>query len=132
PAHRTLTPELTPEDIDRDSNTHVRSGRRHRQKQDGDEIDTAFEQWWKQVPRKVAKAKAAQLYRRIIEKGEATPEELTAGIQRYAAEVATREERYIAHPSTWLSQGRWADEPSAPTTSTIDPNGNQIRPPPDR
>jgi hypothetical protein len=108
-----------------------KQGRRERK--DQDEIDTAFEQWWKQVPRKVAKAGAAKIFRRIIEKGEATPEELTAGVLRYAAEVANREERYIAHPSTWLAQARWGDEPSRPAGNTIDADGNPVhRPPPNQ
>jgi hypothetical protein len=106
-----------------------KQGRRHQGK-DQDEIDAAFEQFWKQVPRRVAKAGASKIFRRIIEKGEATLEELTAGILRYAAEVANREERYVAHPGTWLSQARWADEPSKPAGVTIDSDGNPVRPPP--
>jgi hypothetical protein len=89
------------------------SGRRPSQKI-GDEIDDSFEEWWKQVPRKVAKPAAAKMFRRIVEKGDATVDELIAGIVRYAGEVVNREQRYIAHPCTWLSQGRWADEPARP------------------
>jgi hypothetical protein len=96
------------------------------------ENDADFEQWWQQVPRKVGKAAAAKLYRRIVERREATVEMLTAGILRYAAEVANREERYIAHPSTWLSQGRWNDEPAKKVGTTIDTDGNPVMPPPDR
>jgi hypothetical protein len=100
------------------------------------DIESRFEEWWAQVPRKVAKPAAGKLFRRIIEKHEATVEQLTAGILRYGAEVAGREQRYIAHPSTWLSQGRWADEPAAPISSTIEQNGTLVstpapnRPPP--
>ncbi|WP_441260819.1 helix-turn-helix transcriptional regulator [Bradyrhizobium sp. 521_C7_N1_3] len=95
--------------------------------------DSDFEKWWAQVPRKVAKGAAAMLYRHIVDKGEATPGQLMAGMLRYAAEVANREQRYIAHPSTWLSQGRWSDEPAAPIAGTIDQNGDSIQmPPPNR
>lgn len=104
------------------------SGRRD-QSPSGTDVD--FEAWWAQVPRKVAKSAAAKMYRRIITKGEATPAELMAGILRYGAEVAGREQRFIAHPNTWLSQGRWADESVTPITGTIDANGDQIRPLPD-
>jgi hypothetical protein len=108
---------------------------RRRSRNPKSEIDADFESWWKQVPRKVAKAAAAKLYRRIVKNSEATPAQLMAGIQRYGAEVANREERFIAHPSTWLSQGRWADEPTMPvsTTTTIDAAGNPVAfRPPDR
>ena len=74
------------------------------------------------------KAEAAKLYRRIVQKAEATPEALLLGIQRYGAEVAHREERYIAYPSTWLSRGRWADEPAKPIGVTIDNTGNPCTP----
>lgn len=58
--------------------------------------------------------------------------ELGGHILRYGAEIAGREQRFIAHPNTWLSQGRWADESVTPITGTIDANGDQVRPPPDR
>jgi hypothetical protein len=96
-----------------------------------DDVDSHFETWWKQVPRRVAKAAAAKIFRRIVEKREATVDQLMAGIIRYAGEVANREERYVAHPSTWLSQGRWHDEPAKPAGNTIDNRtGNPVRPPP--
>jgi hypothetical protein len=95
-----------------------------------DEIDDSFEEWWKQVPRKVAKTAAAKTFRRIVEKREATVDQLLAGIIRYAGEVANREERYIAHPGTWLSQGRWQDEPAKPAGDVIDSDGNPVAAPP--
>jgi hypothetical protein len=104
---------------------------RRRDRSPSPEIDAAFETWWAQVPRKVGKAAAAKLYKRIIlARAEATTEQLLLGIQRYGAEVAHREERFIAHPSTWLSHGRWADEPAQPIGNTIDSVGNPVRPPP--
>jgi hypothetical protein len=100
-----------------------------------DAADT-FEEFWKQYPRKVGKVAAAKLYRRIVNNGDATPADLMIGIARYGLEVAGREPRYIAHPTTWLSQGRWADEVSpsiAPGTTTLDAAGNPIAaPPPNR
>lgn len=40
------------------------------------------------------------------------------GIQRYAAEVAGREAKFVKHPSTWLNGTCWLDEPAAPGSST--------------
>jgi helix-turn-helix protein len=113
-------------DLDEDS------GRRHRQTPD--DIESKFEEWWKQYPRRVSKGAALKIYRRIITKGEATPAELLAGAMRYAAERSGQDPKYTKHPATWLHGQCWQDEPAAPITGTIDHNGNQVAtaPPPNR
>ena len=45
------------------------------------------------------------------------PQDLIDGARAYAASVAGKEQKYIAHPTTWLNQGRWEDE--ADTTPTM-------------
>jgi hypothetical protein len=101
--------------------------RRRRQSQD--HTDSNFETFYRQYPKHVAKAAALKAYRAVITKGLATPEELLAGAMRYAAERSGQDARFTKHPATWLHGGCWADEPHAPITSTIDVNGDQIRPP---
>ncbi|WP_200474849.1 hypothetical protein [Azospirillum argentinense] len=73
------------------------------------DIEAAFVEWWAAVPRKVAKGAALRAYRSALK--HATPADLLAGIRRFAAEVEGREERFIAHPATWLNGQRWLDEP---------------------
>jgi hypothetical protein len=45
-------------------------------------------------------------YERALKR--ATPEELMAGLLRYPF---SEEPQFRPHPTTWLNQGRWMDEP---------------------
>jgi hypothetical protein len=74
-------------------------------------IDEAFDVWWDQYPKKIAKKAARKVYGRIISKGEASSEELLAGVMRYGAAEAATAARYIKSPDGWLNDGRWTDEP---------------------
>jgi hypothetical protein len=104
-------------------------GRRSRMNPDADtENDANFEDWYRQYPKKVAKAAALKAYRAVITKKLATPEELLAGAMRYAAERSGQDPKYTKHPSTWLQGGCWADEPAKPIGATIDSHGNEIKP----
>jgi hypothetical protein len=74
-------------------------------------IDEAFDIWWDQYPKKIAKKAARKVYGRIISKGEASSEELLAGVMRYGAAEAGTAARYIKSPDGWLNDVRWTDEP---------------------
>lgn len=79
----------------------------------GKDIEAAFDSWWEQVIRKVAKKKAKALYVAIVRRGEATTANLLDGIIRYnASETVAR--NFIVYPSTWLIQARWTDRPDPP------------------
>lgn len=76
----------------------------------------AFERFWSAYPRRVAKRGAQEKFIRIVQRGEATAEQLIAGAERFAAQMR-REDRpleKVAHPTTWLNQGRWEDEFGGP------------------
>lgn len=73
---------------------------------------TLFETFWRACPRRVGKDAARRKWETIVRQGRATPDELLAGIRRFAQEAAGKEPQYVAHPATWLNQGRWADEPA--------------------
>ena len=94
------------------------------------EIGAAFKSFWRQVIHKESKKEAEKLYRRIIQREEATPDQLMAAMLRFNAAMAGREPRYIKRPLRWLHEGCWADEPAKPIGTTIDGNGNPVRPPP--
>jgi hypothetical protein len=83
-------------------------------------IDEAFDIWWDQYPKKVAKVAARKAYHRIVSKGEASPEELLAGLMRYAAVKTGKDPKYVKDPSGWLNDGRWADEHPPARTSDHD------------
>jgi hypothetical protein len=73
-----------------------------------------FEIWWKQYPRRVAKAAAGKVYQRIIGSGKAGVADLMAGALRYSAERAGQDPQFTKHPATWLNGACWADERQAP------------------
>lgn len=77
-------------------------------------------------PRKTDKGGAAKAWARAVRK--AHGEVIVTGAKRYAAETRGSEQRYIAHPSTWLNGERWLDEPGANTRRPAGPRA----PTPDR
>lgn len=64
----------------------------------------AFEDWWRQYPRKVGKGAAAQAYAKALKI--ATAEQLLASLNRQWPDRI----QYIPHPTTFLNQQRWLDE----------------------
>lgn len=84
--------------------------------------DDGFAEWWDSYPNKVGKKAAAAKYGRIVEAGEATPEQLITGLRRYIR--AKPGDRPWCNPLTWLNQGRWDDQPAEPAT---DGNGQDAR-----
>jgi hypothetical protein len=84
------------------------------------DFEAWFEQeWWPQYPLKVEKIAAKKLARAIIagrrrDGLKATPQELLAGVIRYAAAMTGKELRYVKHPTTWLNKGCWTDEHAEP------------------
>jgi len=68
-----------------------------------------FEQFWKKYPRKVAKVAARNVFISVMSKPTAPSlEDLLKAVDKYAS--TELDMRYVAHPTTWLRQGRWEDE----------------------
>lgn len=70
-----------------------------------------FEAFWLVYPRKVGKAEALRAYlksKKLI--GQGADAKIVAGATAYRTAMRGKEEQYIAHPATWLNQGRWDDE----------------------
>ena len=77
--------------------------------------ETPFEKFWEMYPRKVAKAEAKKAWSKAIKQ---TPIEIILqGAKRYA-EDPYRQLIYTAHPTTWLNQERWTDDPLPPRPLT--------------
>ncbi len=72
----------------------------------------AFDEFWRLYPRRVAKKAAVQALRRVERSGEVAFASLLEAVDRYAESVAGKDPQYIAHPTTWLHQGRWEDDPA--------------------
>lgn len=94
-----------------------------------------FEEFWRFYPRKVGKPLAKAKFEAIIKGGyvtrtmdrdsgqfieielEATADEIIEGTKRYASSLIDRntfkrkiEDKFIAHPSTFLNRGGWLNE----------------------
>lgn len=86
--------------------------------------DPAFAEWYASYPLKKAPEAAARAYAAAIKRG-ATHEQLLIGAKRYAMEKKGEEPRFIAHPSTWLNQGRWQDEGVVANVTQMAPDDRQ-------
>lgn len=71
-----------------------------------------FAEWWTEYPRKVGKPKAISAYKTAVARKHVDPADLLAGLRRWAAYWrAKNEPEFIPHPTTWLNQERYNDEP---------------------
>lgn len=64
--------------------------------------------FWPVYPRKVGKGAARPAFRAALKK--ASAEDIMAGLEKYRAAVAGKDQQFIAHPKTWLSGERWTDD----------------------
>lgn len=69
-----------------------------------------FDKFWTQYPRKVGKIAGKKAFDKAIKL--TTLEQLLSGIELLKRETAGKEIEFIPHPATWLTAGRWDDEPS--------------------
>ena len=76
------------------------------------ETETDFDRFWNEYPRKVGKEKARQSWRTTA-KIRPTIEKVIAAVQRAISSDQWLKDngQFIPHPSTWLNQGRWDDQP---------------------
>ena len=80
-------------------------------------ISDDFERFWKIYPRKVG-GKSAALKSFIKALEQVTAEQILTAAEEYANRPNLPEMQYIPHPTTWLNQGRWADDLSTETKNT--------------
>lgn len=68
--------------------------------------------FWSLYPRKVGKLAATKAFTRATAGGKngTSPGVIVAGLKRQLPEMKARDPKYIPHPTTWLNEGRWADE----------------------
>ncbi len=84
-----------------------------------------FEQWWRLYPRKVDKGKAKTKWGQICRRADRpTFAQLRDAVTAQAATDRWATPQYIPHPTTWLNQERWLDDPAEMnngSTLTADP-----------
>lgn len=94
---------------------------------------SGFDEWWETYPRKEGKGKARDAWRAKRLTPADVPR-LTSAVerQRHTEQWQREGGRFIPHPSTWLNQERWDDEPEIVVVAgaRASPNGH-YRPSPD-
>ncbi len=73
--------------------------------------DDRFELFWQKAWRKVAKGAAEAAFSRAIKEG-ADFAAIMAAVELQYPYWVSREPQYRVHPSTWLNQRRWEDDPA--------------------
>ncbi len=73
------------------------------------EYSKPFLEFWKAYPRKTAKGLAFQAFKKAEINGKLS--EVLAAIDMYKKTKQWQDVEFIPHPSTWLNQRRWEDEP---------------------
>ena len=68
-----------------------------------------FEHFWKSYPRRIGKGAARKAFEKALKL--ATVEEIMTGLHRQIPYYQSREQQFIPHPTTWLNQERWSDDP---------------------
>lgn len=71
-------------------------------------VDAMFEEFYRAYPRHVAPGAARKAYNNALKR--ATPETILAGALRYRDDP-NRSDEFTKHPSTWLNQDCWGDDP---------------------
>jgi hypothetical protein len=82
-------------------------------------LGDGFEDFWKSYPRKIGKGAAKRVWERIHPVN-GLREKIAAAVAEAKMSDQWRRDngQYIPHPSTWLNQGRWDDEPVSLITET--------------
>ena len=76
------------------------------------ETETDFDRFWDVYPRKVGKEKARQSWRETAKIRPPIDRVISAVQRAISSEQWLKDNgQYIPHPTTWLNQGRWDDQP---------------------
>lgn len=90
--------------------------------------DALFESFWEVYPRRIAKKEAMKKFAKAVKDG-ADPQKIITAATTYATTQKGKEQKYIAHPATWLNQGRWDDEPELPVVMSDSEAAERLRNP---
>lgn len=75
----------------------------------GSDSDPDWVKFWSIYPLKKSKEGARKSWKSALKK--ATAAEIIAGAERYRDDPG-RKPKFTKHPTTWLNQGCWSDEPT--------------------
>lgn len=103
-AHKVPPPESEKKSDEEDKKALEKEKEKEKEKN----IKKDFDDFYNLYPRKVGKEAARKKFcvvRKTIDQ-----KKLIDGVKAYAESVKGKEVEFIAHPATWLNQGRWDDE----------------------
>jgi hypothetical protein len=85
-----------------------------------------FRDFWTAYPHKQKRGEAVKSFTRALKRDGAAV--IAAGLTRWVAywQSEATEQRFIPHPTTWLNQARYLDQPPAPARSP-DPTEDAVR-----
>ena len=84
-----------------------------------------FDQFWEWYPRKVGKEAARKAWDNARRKTD--QQNILDGVERFRTDPNLPVKEFIPHPSTWLNEGRWDDEPLPVRGQQAKPNPSQVR-----
>lgn len=82
-----------------------------------DDFSQGFDDFWSLYPRKVVKQTARKIWAKLKPDDDLQQTILSDIRRRVKGEWNGKDMQYIPHPSTYLNQRRWEDEPSAPESA---------------
>jgi hypothetical protein len=71
-------------------------------------VREAFDRFWKIYPRRTGKGAAEKAWAKATLR--TPPDDILGKLEKYAW---PEDPQFIPHPSTWLNQKRWEDEPTS-------------------
>ena len=87
-------------------------------KEPSKDLSSSFDLFWNKYPRRVAKVAARNVFLSVMLKPDAPSlDTLLIAVDKYAKTEIDK--KYIAHPATWLRQGRWEDDSEECTTTPV-------------
>jgi hypothetical protein len=87
-------------------------------KEPSKDLSSSFDLFWNKYPRRVAKVAARNVFLSVMLKPNAPSlDTLLIAVDKYAKTEIDK--KYIAHPATWLRQGRWEDDTEECTTTQV-------------
>ena len=81
-----------------------------------------FAEFWQEYPRKVGKDDARKAYTKALKR--ATAPRILLAAHRYATDPNLPDRQFIPHPSKWLNDGRWDDDPLPARSSGTTPRAS--------
>lgn len=102
-------------DVRADVNETSGTERNGTERKSVDRTEGGFDSFWSVYPRKVGKKEAHKAFERACR--DAMPTVIVAGAVRFRDDP-NRLPEFTPHPTTWLNQGRWDDDPLPPRAGT--------------